>query len=95
MVSTIKDSVASASGTSDLHNIFPFFELPRELRDMVYDEGLDDHEMTLKCGMMLRAMAVANTNFLLVNRQFQEEYQQRGEPPEHIDSRVELRFRFS
>lgn len=61
------------------HNTFPFLELPKELRDMIYDEALDDKEdQRLSRDLFLKARSVPRTNLLLASKQVKQEYEERA-----------------
>lgn len=55
-------------------HIFPFFDLPLEMREMIYDESLEDEAVKLLCGFELDLANVPATNMLLVSKDFRREY---------------------
>ena len=59
--------------------VFPFFDLPAELRNMIYDQSLDDREdQELSCHLHLKPKIVPRTNLLLVSKQMKQEYEERA-----------------
>jgi hypothetical protein len=59
---------------------FPFFDLPRELRDEVYDSGLIfKQKIPTQTAARLRGRRVANPTLLQVSKQFRQEYLERAE----------------
>ncbi|KAK4498886.1 hypothetical protein PRZ48_009396 [Zasmidium cellare] len=72
------DSADIADDSSDLQrHIFPFFALPQELRDEIYDQHLTSYAGKLKCGFKIVASDIPITNLLLVSKAFGEEYRLR------------------
>ncbi|TKA76310.1 hypothetical protein B0A55_04198 [Friedmanniomyces simplex] len=59
---------------------FNFFDLPRELRDLIYDFSLTfKRKIRSQHGARLRGRNVAESSLLLVNKQFRREYFERAE----------------
>ncbi|KAF1976577.1 hypothetical protein BU23DRAFT_30083 [Bimuria novae-zelandiae CBS 107.79] len=56
-----------------MQNIFPFFHLPRELRDFIYEESLITFEEQRMSQLQIRATDVPPTNLLLVSHQLHDE----------------------
>lgn len=60
-------------------HIFPFFDLPRELRDLTYDEMLLPTAGTkFVCGLKLEGHNVPSAGLPTVSRQFASKYEDRG-----------------
>ncbi|KAK4498889.1 hypothetical protein PRZ48_009399 [Zasmidium cellare] len=60
--------------------IFRFFDLPRELRDLAYDELLISHVfIELECRLEVDACEVVRPNLMTISRQFAREYKERSE----------------
>ncbi|KAK4629162.1 hypothetical protein CLAFUW4_08182 [Fulvia fulva] len=67
------------------HTVFPFFDLPLELRDMIYDETLEDRQDQRLCNSVyLKAKGVPRTNILLVSKDVKQEYEQRATKHSHL-----------
>lgn len=60
-------------------HIFPFFDLPAELRNEVYDFSLGNVETHIRKHVKAQTTNVASINLLLVSRQFNQEYADRAE----------------
>ncbi|KAK4615559.1 hypothetical protein CLAFUW4_09968 [Fulvia fulva] len=60
-------------------DIFPFFELPGELRNHIYDNCIEDKvlEHANICAVKVMGIKVAATHVLLVSKQFRQELQAR------------------
>ncbi|KAF2161884.1 hypothetical protein M409DRAFT_58665 [Zasmidium cellare ATCC 36951] len=60
-------------------DVFPFFELPLEMRDMIYADSLQDVRGNLKCGgLKYKFSNMPRANLLLVSKQFGQEYKARA-----------------
>lgn len=59
--------------------VFPFFDLPLEMREMVYDEAFEEREGRMKCGgLNYTASSMPILELLLVSKQFEHEYRTRS-----------------
>ncbi|KAM3420309.1 hypothetical protein BST61_g3593 [Cercospora zeina] len=69
------------AGDSNSRDIFPFFDLPRELRDTIYELAVEDRN----CGEgtsdqpKMTAVNVPLPHLLQISRQFSTEYRERAE----------------
>ena len=73
-------SMASPSPATKV--VFPFFDLPPELRDMIYVEALTEHEYTFGVSpkfIRIVASNVPTANGLSINRRFHDEYKAQAE----------------
>lgn len=62
-----------------INAIYPFFDLPQEVRDNIYDECLEDIDLPDLClELHLKANKVPITALLLVNKAFSNEYRLRA-----------------
>ncbi|KAK4628946.1 hypothetical protein CLAFUW4_08376 [Fulvia fulva] len=70
--------------TNSTKNIFPFFDVPLELKDMIYDETLEDVDTYLEVGLRVEAKNVPPTNALLISKKFKEELETRAKKHSHL-----------
>ncbi|KAI7337466.1 hypothetical protein KC315_g2299 [Hortaea werneckii] len=76
---TSKD-ITSAVAQKEQTSTFNFFNLPRELRDSIYDESLIfKRKFEDQSGVRLRGRRLVQIHLLLINRQFRDEYLERAE----------------
>ncbi|EME38323.1 hypothetical protein DOTSEDRAFT_39359 [Dothistroma septosporum NZE10] len=80
---------------SNSRNILAFLELPRELRDMVYDLSLENHDLILRCKMRVQATDVANVDILAISRRVKMEYDERAARKSVLKLYDDADFRFS
>ncbi|KAF2161885.1 hypothetical protein M409DRAFT_27613 [Zasmidium cellare ATCC 36951] len=81
--STTSPTSANASNfpqDDSKRHIFPFFDLPRELRDMAYDKMLiSSVSKKLPCQLQITVVNMAEVKLMTINRQFAHEYKERAE----------------
>lgn len=77
-MSPLSIAVAHDTAVTSTRHIFPFFDLPRELRDMVYDESPVDKAITLDSGLQVVGHNMALAEQLTISRQFKKEYEERA-----------------
>ncbi|KAK4498887.1 hypothetical protein PRZ48_009397 [Zasmidium cellare] len=66
------------AGSEQSRDVFRFFDLPLEMREMIYDESLQEREGSLKCrGLDYKASNMPRVNLLLVSKRFKQEYKAR------------------
>ena len=65
-------------------HIFPFFKLPAELRDMVYDYSLQHVKLTSFMSLARRVTCVAPPNLMAVSQQFNMELIERVRKSSHL-----------
>ncbi|KAI7212189.1 hypothetical protein KC333_g7253 [Hortaea werneckii] len=76
---TSKD-ITSVSTQKKQTSTFNFFNLPRELRDSIYDESLIfKRKFEDQSGVRIRGRRLVQIHLLLINRQFRDEYLERAE----------------
>ncbi|KAK4615561.1 hypothetical protein CLAFUW4_09970 [Fulvia fulva] len=61
----------------DNRHIFPFFDLPAELRDEIYDNCTSDHETILSSHVRMITKQLGYKHLLLISRQFTHEHRAR------------------
>ena len=72
--------------------IFPFFELPRELRDFIYEQSLQSKDQRLRCGICLKAKDTSPTNVPLVSKQVKRELEECAHRRSHLTIADRLGF---
>lgn len=75
---------AVADGDDHQRHIFPFFDLPQELRDEIYDLSLTRYFACLSCGFSLEATDIPAIDLLLVSKAFAREYQLRAKKKSEV-----------
>ncbi|EMC94949.1 hypothetical protein BAUCODRAFT_519967 [Baudoinia panamericana UAMH 10762] len=80
---SIRDAQTNSNTKHDISKddgIFRFFDLPREMRDQIYDESLTfKQKYQSQHGIRLRGRRVVNPALLLVSKQFHQEYVERAD----------------
>lgn len=71
----------SSTPGSSLSKTFRFYDMPRELRDIIYSETLGDVALRLTCELDLSAQGLPSSNLLLVSRQMKDELEEQSQKP--------------
>ncbi|GIZ43431.1 hypothetical protein CKM354_000665900 [Cercospora kikuchii] len=88
-------AVSHNAGASKPRDVFAFFDLPRELRDMIYEAAVEDRSQPgSKTQPTLRAKRVPLPQLLQVSRRFSDEYREHigGSSSLHLSDHVDFQL---